>query len=135
MSQHYPTAREVLEQIRAATALMRDAAQEGDLNSRREQLVEALTESERTLGALLEGKLPNDTRTASDLDAFLRSKGVRSVLTKFVDPGGTVQVVADLRPGDYQIDAQVPAGSPHRLDAFGPTASHAFDNLLGQLGE
>jgi hypothetical protein len=113
-----------------AVRIMRGAVAEGDLNAKREQWGDALAEMERTLDAAAKElatstvvkTLPSDFRTAEELDAHLRAKGVRTVVTKFADPGGTVQVIAEL------------SVEPFRLDAFGPTASHAFDNLLTKLG-
>lgn len=62
--------------------------------------------------------LPNDTRTAEELDAHLRAKGIRAVLTTLTPHGAHVEAFVE--------------GS-RTLTASGPTSSHAFDALLGKL--
>ena len=66
-------------------------------------------------------RLPNDTRTAAELDAYLRAKGVRAVLTTLTPHGAHVEAFRD--------------GGAGSLTATGPTSSHAFDALLGKLEE
>lgn len=65
-------------------------------------------------------RLANDFRTADELDAYLRAKEVRTVTTVLLDDGRACVEVS-------RRDGSV-IGHGH-----GPTASHAFDAMLGGL--
>jgi hypothetical protein len=65
-----------------------------------------------------EQRLPNDVRTAEELDAYLRGKGVKAVLTTLYPTGAHVEAFVEGRK---------------TVTGSGPTSSHAFDAMLGKL--